>query len=156
MRFGDSHRLEEAIGAARVEAGELSIENQSRLAQLMTIWGSGYLEAKCREILRRYVERHANPTVRRFVSQNLERFNNPKADKIFDLVRSFDKNKANQLEDFARGSISESVNGMIAQRHRIAHGRSTDTTVMRICQQFDDVKKFANKLENLFLEDSGT
>lgn len=156
MKFGDSRRLEAAIDAARKEAGELSNENQSRLAQLMTIWGAGYLEARCREVLRQYAEHRADPTIHRFVSQNLERFNNPKAQKVCELARSFDKDRANELEHFTKGRIGESVNGMIAQRHRIAHGRPSDTTITRISQQFDDAKKLANKLENLFLKDGGT
>lgn len=155
MSIRDSDRLKAAINAAHAEAGNLSNENQSRLAQLMTIWGSGFLEARCREILRSYSERHSGPLVCRFVSQSLERFNNPRADRIFDLVRSFDKERAIQLEEFAKGSIRESVNGMVAQRHRIAHGRSTDTTITRISLQFEDAKKFAKKLEELFLNDSG-
>ena len=153
MRFGDSHRLEAAIVSAREEARELSIENRSRLAQLMTIWASGYLETTCREVLRAYAEQNADPKVLRFVSQNLGRFSNPNMERILNLVRSFDKDSASQLEDYARGSIKESVNGMVAQRHRIAHGRSTDTTIARISEQFEDAKKLANKLKSLLQQD---
>ena len=156
MRFGDSHRLEAAIVSARAEARELSNENRSRLAQLMTIWASGYLETTCREVLRAYAEQHADPKVLRFVSQNLERFGNPNMERILNLVRSCDKDSASQLEGYARGSIKESVNGMVAQRHRIAHGRSTDTTIARVSEQFEDAKKLANKLKSLLQQDGAT
>ena len=152
--FGDSHRLEAAIDSARADAHELSNENQSRLAQLMTIWASGYLEATCREVLRAYARHRSDPSVLRFVSRNLERFRSPTMDNVLNLIRSFDEDRARQLEDFASGRIKESVNGMVAQRHRIAHGRSTDTTIARVSQQFEDARKMANKLKTLFQSDT--
>lgn len=152
--FGDSHRLKAAIDSARADANQLSSENQSRLAQLMTIWASGYLEATCREVLRDYARYRSDPSVQRFVSRNLDRFRNPTMDNVVNLIRSFDEIRARQLEEFARGSIKESVNGMVAQRHRIAHGRSTDTTIARVSQQFEDARKIANKLKILFQPDA--
>ena len=78
MSFRDSHLLENAINSARNEARDLSYENQARLAQLMTVWASGYLEATCRDVLRTYAEQRAEPSVARFVSLNLDRFSSPK------------------------------------------------------------------------------
>ena len=115
----------------------------------MTIWGSGYLETTCREVLYDYAKRRADPTVARFVGQTLERFRNPNMTGIVDLVRSFDRNIAAQLEDFASGNIQESINSMVALRHQIAHGRSTDTTIDRASAQFEAAKRLANKLRNL-------
>ena len=143
---GDSHRLRAAIDSARADAHKLSNENQSRLAQLMTIWASGYLEATCREILRAYARQRSDPSILRYVSRHLERFRNPNMDNILNLIRSFDEDSARQLEVFSSGRIKESVNGMVAQRHRIAHGRSTDTTIARVNQQFEDAKRITDKL----------
>ena len=150
MSFRDSHRLENAINSARNEARELSDENRARLAQLMTVWASGYLEAKCRDILRAYATRRAERSVGRFVSRNLDRFNSPKMANIIDLVRSFDEDRAAELESFVEGRIKESVNSLVGLRNQIAHGRPTDITVGRITQQFEDAKRLAGKLEHLF------
>ena len=150
MRFRESHRLENAINSARDEARNLSDENQARLAQLMTVWASGYLEATCRDVLRTYADRRADSSVVRFVSRNLDRFNSPKMGNIIGLVRSFDEGRATELERFVEGRIKESVNSLVGVRNQIAHGRSTDITVGRIVQQFEDAKKLAGKLEDLF------
>ncbi len=150
MRRGDSDRLEAAIISAREEASELSIANQSRLAQLMTVWVSGYLEATCREVLRAYARNRADPQVYRFVSRNLERFANPNMQRIVDLVGSFDRDAARKLEEFADGSIRDSVDGVVAQRHNIAHGRPSGTTIANVARQFEDAKKLAGKLKSLF------
>lgn len=88
MSFRDSHRLENAINSARNEAPKLSDENQAWLAQLMTVLASGYLEATCREVLKTYAEQRADPSVARYVSANLERFNSPKIENILTLVGS--------------------------------------------------------------------
>lgn len=99
MSFRESRYLEDAISSARDEAQNLSEESRSWLAQLMTVWASGYLEATCRDVLRTYAEQRADPSVARFVSQNFDRFSSPKMENILTLVHSFDKGRAKNLED---------------------------------------------------------
>ncbi len=94
--------------------------------------------------------RSADPQVYRFVSRTLERFTNPNMKKIVDLVGSFDRDGARRLEAFADGSIKDSVDGVVAQRHNIAHGRPSDTTIANVARQFEDAKKLADKLKSLF------
>jgi len=150
VRFGDSRRLEAEIRAACEEAKERSMANQSRLAQLVTILASGYLEATCREVLTSYAEKHAEAKTFRFVSRNLERFTNPRMQRIIEPVGSFDKDSAKQLEAFASDGIKESVDGIVTQRNSIAHGRRTDTTLVNVSRQFDDARRLAGKLNSLF------
>lgn len=150
MSFGDSQYLENAILSARNAARDLSAENQARLAQLMTVWACGYLEVTCRDVLRAYAEQRADPSVARFVSHSLTRSRSPRMENIVGLVRLFDKNRANELENFAEGAIKESVNSIVGLRNQIAHGRPTDISVGRIGSYFDRAKKFAKKLEALF------
>ena len=150
MSFRESRYLENTISSARDEARNLSEGGRSWLAQLMTVWASGYLEATCRDVLRTYAEQRAEPSVARFVSRNLDRFSSPKMENILTLVRSFDKNRADDLEEFADGSVKESVNSIVGLRNQIAHGRPTNVSVGRISQYFEDAKKFARKLETLF------
>ena len=151
MSFRDSQRLETAIDSARNEAASprLSEENKARLAQLMTIWASGYLEAACRDAVLAYTKRRAHPTVVNFVSRSLNRFQNPKMENILALVRGIDGGIADDLGDYADGSIRESVNSIVGIRHLIAHGRSANISVGRVTQYFEDAKKLARKMEDL-------
>ena len=151
MSFRDSQRLETAIDSARDEAASprLSEENKARLAQLMTIWASGYLEAACRDAVLEYTKRRAQPTVVKFVSRSLNRFQNPKMENILALVRGIDDGIADDLGDYADGSIRESVNSIVGIRHLIAHGRSANISVGRVTQYFEDAKKLARKMEDL-------
>ena len=118
MSFRDSKRLETAIDSARDEAASprLSEENKARLAQLMTVWASGYLEAVCRDAVLAYTKNRAHPTVVNFVSRSLSRFQNPRMENILTLVRGIDGDIADDLGNYADDSIKESVNSIVGSR----------------------------------------
>jgi len=116
----------------------------------MTIWVSGYLEVTCRDVLLTYTERKSDEAVTRFVNQNLQRMRNPNTEQILSLVRSFDKDRANELKEFFQGRIKESVDGVVALRNQIAHGGFAYTTIAKVKAQFDDSRELAGKLRELF------
>ena len=151
MSVRDSRTLEIAIESARKEAQDLTNENQARLAQLITVWICGYLEVSCRDVLLTYAERKSNASVARFVRQRLRRIRSPDTAEILNLVRSFDKDRAAELDDFVRGRIEESINSVVQLRNRIAHGQPEDApTIARVKAQFDDSRKLATKMKELF------
>ena len=151
MSIRDSQTLEFTIESTSKDARSLSDENQSKLAQLMTVWISGYLEVTCRDVLLTYVEKTSDEGVARFVAQRLRRIRSPNVDEILKLVASFDKDRANELEKFiTRKSIKESVDSVVALRNKIAHGTSVDTTIANVKNQFEDSKRLAGKLKELF------
>lgn len=150
MSVRDARTLEIAIDSTYEAALEFSDENQSRLAQLMTIWISGYLEVTCRDVLLTYTEGKSDESVARFVSQNLQRMRSPNTEEILRLVRSFDENRANELKEFFQGRIKESIDSVVHLRHQIAHGRSMNATIETVKTQFDDSKQLAEKLKELF------
>ena len=127
----------------------MSDSNKARLAELMTIWASGYLETSVRDVLVTYADQRADPTVVRFVSRTLDRFRNPRMDKIIDTVGSFDSDLAGELQDYVEGSIEESVNSIVGLRNRVAHGKSVSVSIARIAQYFEDAKKLSRKLQQV-------
>ena len=151
MNFQDRKRLETVIARARGEANSphLSDENKAWLAQLMTIWASGYLEATCRDVMLEYTKKRANPNIVKYVSRKLNRFRNPKMNNILILIREFDEEFANRLDEFSAGQIKENVDSIVGVRHQIAHGRSANISVGRITGYFDNVKKLAKKMEEI-------
>lgn len=150
MSARDARILETSIDSTYEEALGLADENQFRLAQLMTIWVSGYLEVTCRDVLLTYTERKSDEAVTRFVNQNLQRMRNPNTEQILSLVRSFDNDRANELKEFFQGRIKESVDGVVALRNQIAHGGFAYTTIAKVKAQFDDSRELAGKLRELF------
>ena len=151
MSSRDARILEISIDSACQEAGELSYENQSRLAQLIVIWISGYLEVICRDVLLTYTEKNSDEAVTKFVDKNLRKMPSPKTDEILKLIRSFDENRANELKEFYQGRIKASIDGLITLRNEIAHGKpSPSATIVSVKKQFDDSRKLATKLKELF------
>ena len=154
MSLRDSRPLEIAIEAAREAARSLSDENRTRLAQLMTIWISGYLEITCRDVLLNYAERKSDESVARFVNRRLRRIRNPDTSEILNLVGSFDTNRAGELKTFIQGRIGENVDSVVGLRNRIAHGKPESVTIKRVTEQFEDSRKLAAKMKELFDDES--
>lgn len=148
MSFRESRRLETAIASLRLESEsrDLSDVNKARLAQLLAVWASGYLEASCRDILLAYTSNRADPSVVRYVQRKLERFPNPRIQNIVSEISNFDENAADEIESFADGRIKESVNSIVAIRNQVAHGRSSTTSMARVGAYAHDAKKLVNRI----------
>lgn len=154
MSVRDARTLKLAIDSTYEAALLSSDENQTRLAQLMAIWVSGYLEVTCRDVLLTYAEKNSDKRVARFVGQRLRRIRSADTEEILNLVRSFDKERAAELREFVRGRIKESVDGVVNLRNQIAHGRSINATIETVKKQFDDSRQLAEKLKELFGADT--
>jgi len=151
MSYRDAKRLERAIDSARNEARtEIPDENRAWLAQIMTVWASGYLESVCRNELSAYASRKGgHPHVVNFVVKYINNFRNPNMGKILDLIRRFDSDLATQLEAHVDDRIQESVNSIVGLRNLVAHGRQSTVTIARISEHFDNARKFARKLKEV-------
>ena len=157
MSVPDVRTLEIAIDSTYEAARKFENENEnrSRLAQLMAIWVSGYLEVTCRDVLVTYVESTSNEIVASYVSQQLSRSRNPTTQEILKLVKHFDESRAKELKKFiSQRGIRESVDSVVSLRNHIAHGRPMDATIEDVKKQFDDSRQLAEKLKELF--DTGT
>lgn len=145
----DALRLESAIESERRWCDRLSPTDRLLVAELMTIQASAYLEAACREIVSAYAARRAEPEVARFVEQQMRRFGTPWLDRIVALVRGLEESKAEELHAFARGRLAESIDTLVRQRNRIAHGREAPLEIPAVLQHFRDAREVARRLEEL-------
>lgn len=149
MEQGDTLRLRKAFESAAQACGRLDEDDQARLAALMAIWASGYIEAACREIVSNYAERRAAPGVVRLVNRQMQRFTNPKMGRILDLMDGFEPEKADELRAFADEEITESVNSIVGIRNDLAHGRRASVSVGRIVRHFERARRMTARLEKL-------
>ena len=145
----DALRLEKDFAKAQRACADLSRGLQAPIAQIMVIWASGYLESACRDLVSRYVKRGASPGVANYVVDQLDRFRNPRMERILRLVRLFEPEKAADLAEFSRGAVSTSVNTIVGVRNRLAHGRPEPVTVPEISGHFRAVRGFAHRLDRL-------
>lgn len=146
-------RLEAAIDSVfrDCQSTEVSSVMLGRLAQHVTVLASGYLESTCREVVVAYTAKRADQNVVNYVSNTVRHFSNPKMGKILDLVGNVDTNAMDELQEFTAGKIRASVNSIVSNRHRIAHGRSSQITMSQIRSYYEDAQRLARKIKELLL-----
>ena len=149
MHRPQTQSLENAFTAAESACAGLYDEDEGRVALLMTIWASGYLEVTCRETLLHYARERSAPAVARYVRSQLHWFQNPNMERIAELIGRFDKDKAAELRDWAEGPVAESVNSIRGLRNQIAHGQLPDVSVAWIVGHFRNARLLSNRLARL-------
>lgn len=153
MSYRDRRRLESHIDSVfrDCDSYKFPMETLGYLAQIITVWVSGYLESACREVVLDYTKRRADDSIVNYVSHTLNRFSNPRMDRIMELLRAVDDDAADKLKEFADGKIAASVNSIVSNRNRIAHGRSTQITMIQVKGYYEDTQQLAKKMRNLFV-----
>ena len=115
------------------------IELQSDFARYLCVLVSGFFENAIIALILDFVQRRGAPEVAAFVERELERWTNPNVEKICALLGSFNRNSRTRAELFLVDERKESVNSLVALRHKIAHGDSVGTT-------FSQVKSYYSKI----------
>ncbi len=102
---------------------------------------SGNIEVGVREILRTYTQTRANPEVLRYVEKRLASFQNPKTQRIIDLLSDYNAAWGKDFDDFAKtDDLKDKLDSIAANRNLIAHGKSTGISASRIAA-FNDVHR---------------
>lgn len=114
-------RLDQAIEIARSINDP---EVQAHFSRYLCVMASGYLEAACRDIVTRHCSKRASPDLQRYIGKQLDRFQNPKIDRIFDLAGAFGDEKRKALETLDE-SWHDAVNSIVSNKNNIAHGRDS-------------------------------
>jgi HEPN superfamily RiboL-PSP-like protein len=128
-------RLDELFKAA----GTLSdIEIQSHWSRYLCVLVSGFLENSVELCLSEYSRRAANNEVANFVSARLRGFQNPKMGAILELLGSFNADWRTRVEAATEGQLSDSVNSIVGNRHRIAHGESVSLSMSSLASYYKD------------------
>ncbi len=103
------------------------------VAAHVCILQSGLLENIIKESLKRFTERRAHPSVTRFVSIRLKELQNPKPDKIENLLSEFSPELKDDLKEFwCDNGIRDHVDSIVVNRHAIAHGRNYEVSMSRV------------------------
>ena len=99
------------------------LELQANMTRHLCVLTSGFLEVAVTEVLAEYATMRANPLVQRYVRKNLDQFQNPKLQKIVDLVSRFDPAWGMVFSQRVTAQQKDAVDSIVANRHLIAHGR---------------------------------
>jgi RiboL-PSP-HEPN len=113
-------------------------EFQSHWSRYLCVLVSGFLENSVRLTYAEYARKRADSSVANFVESRLRQFQNPKLGAILDLAGAFNQEWRQQLEQDTSGQLGESVNSIVGNRHKIAHGDSVGLTLHTLIQYYRD------------------
>ena len=126
-----------------------TLEMQGHWARYICILTSGYVENTVREIYGQYVKKNSySQAVIRYSIKQLDGIQNPRADKLIKIAASFDPVWGRGLETHLSLNFrGEAVNSIMANRHLIAHGRSSNITVGQVNMYLGKIVEMAEFME---------
>ena len=137
-------RLDNLFEAAKAFTdGEL----RSHWSRYLCVLVSGFLENSVELCLGEYTRRRSVPPVANYVTSRLQGFQNPRMEKILDLLECFNPEWKTQLEAATQGKLSDSINSIVGNRHRIAHGESVALSMGSLRAYYDDAKVVVDLLQ---------
>lgn len=146
-------RLDMTFGRAPPPSAE--IESQSDFARYLCVLVSGFLENAIVALVLDFAQRRSSPEVAAFVERELEYWTNPNTEKICTLLGSFSPDWRKQSEGFLVDELKESINSLVALRHKIAHGESVGTSLSQVKAHYATILRVVNFIADL-LEPQGT
>lgn len=108
-------------------------ELRAHWARYICVLVSGFLENSLKELYSHYARSCSAPAVANYVEVQLERLQNPRAQRFVETAQAFDKRWANDLAAFMEEEgRKEAIDAIMANRHQIAHGKDSGITLARI------------------------
>ncbi len=106
----------------------------------------GYLEKSIQRTLKEYSKNKSHKTIARYVNINLDRFQNAKCNKIIHLIELYNLKWSDDVKQFIKGEIKDSIDGMVNTRHQIAHGETITLTPGNLRKYYSNINKFLDYL----------
>ncbi len=130
--------------AEKLDADQLELK--SDLARYLCVLTSGYIEESVRAAILDHCDGRNQTQVMAFVTSEVGYFQNPKVGKIVELLRKFDGRWATEFERLMTDEQRDSINSVVGNRHRIAHGQSVSLSLVPMKTYLTQVVK---SMENL-------
>jgi hypothetical protein len=130
---------------------ELDLETRSHFAQYLCILVSGFLERAVQELAMERCRKSSDRTIQSYVRSQIERFINPTAERLVQLVGMFDRQWEDRARDFIVEERKEAVNSINGLRNAIAHGQDVGgLTYARVNGYYEQVQLVIEFLADLF------
>jgi RiboL-PSP-HEPN len=133
----------------RTPLSSADIEVQADFARYLCVLVSGFLEKSIVALLLDYIERKSSPEILSFSETQLNRWTNANTIKIVDLFGAFSQEWRIHLDNFFQDEYKDSVNSVIALRHKIAHGQSVGVTIAQIRTHYAVIVKVVYEIASL-------
>jgi len=109
-------------------------EMRSHMAKYVCILCSGLLENAIQHVYVDYIKTETtSASIIAFTTTFLSKIQNPNAEKFRETAKNFKPEWGEHLKTFLQAEErSSAINYIIRERHRIAHGKDSDITLIRI------------------------
>jgi len=144
-----SHRQRIAAAFARSAGISDDTELLADQARYLCVLVSGFIEKSVAEIVLEYTRRSSTPSVQRFVEKRTAHFTNANAEKVLQLLGSFDPKWRQDLEDILVDEYKDAFDSVVSLRQQIAHGGSVGVTYVRIKDYFDAITQVIDYIQDL-------
>lgn len=125
------------------------LELQSDFARYLCVLVSGFLENAVGELLLEHTRRYSQPSIQRFVEFRLQRLTNLKAQRLLDLLGSFDPEWRSDLERFLVDERKDAVDSIVSLRNSISHGQSVGVTFVRVKEYYGHIQTVVDHIATL-------
>lgn len=122
------------------EASDDNFDLQAHWARYLCILVSGLIENSLKEIYSEFINSRASKPVADYAISYLSKLQNPKAEKIMELVGSFRQEWKMELEIFLTNEgRKDAIDSIMNNRNQIAHGKDVGVTVVRVSNYLEKV-----------------
>lgn len=128
-------------------------EIQADWARYLCVLTSGNLEVCFVEIFSAFARSKSAPPVHQYVKSHLANFYNPNPEKIIDLHNRFNEPWGIEIKNFLAGQRRDAIRSIVSNRNRISHGKTSDVTIARIHDWFEQSKEVIAFSHDLVLSD---
>jgi hypothetical protein len=124
-----------------------SIEVQADLARLACVQLSGFIEHVLYDLILAWACNRADSRIQLYLEKELERFQNPKSEKIAQLLGRFDDQWKREYEALANRDAIDSV---VSLRNSIAHGENTGVSLAAVKDYLSRIRPIVDWLISRF------
>ncbi|MDZ7793925.1 MAG: HEPN domain-containing protein [Spirochaetia bacterium] len=135
------------------ENDNYDFELVSHLTKYLCVLISGYLEKSIYLLLLKYSEEKSHDYIKNYIHNNLKTFTNAKTEKIETLFKKFNDDwvvKLSEIDNY--DEVKASINSIIGQRHRIAHGNDSTIGFVSLKEYYKNINKMIEHIKIEILE----
>jgi len=136
---------------ARARDLHADVELLSDFARYLCVLVSGYVEQTTIELLIEYARTHSDPRIQRHVERGVRQVTNLNSQRLIDVVGTMDPAWRSELEDFIVDEYKDALDGIVALRNSVAHGRYVGVTLSRAIAYYTRVKKIIDRVADLVI-----
>ena len=126
-------------------------EIKNSLVKLLCVRTAGLLEVFLKTRISEYSNGKVPKEINRFMTTKFKDITNLRSFKFLEVLSSFSENWGRKFNEYLEEHEQEksSLDSVVAQRHMIAHGQSSNISQNYMFQYFDDVKNIVSFLDTI-------